>query len=130
MGRRILVAEDNSINAEILCGLLDIYGAQTVVRADGAQTVREFLRTAEGTYDAILMDIQMPVMDGYAAARAIRELNRPDAKTIPVIAMTANAFSEDVQAALEAGMNAHVAKPIDIEVLKSTLQKAFRGEKV
>lgn len=130
LGRRILVAEDNSINAEILCGLLDIYGAQTVVRADGAQTVREFLRTAEGTYDAILMDIQMPVMDGYAAARAIRELNRPDAKTIPVIAMTANAFSEDVQAALEAGMNAHVAKPIDIEVLKSTLQKAFRGEKV
>ena len=78
-----------------------------------------------GTYDAILMDIQMPVMTGYEAAAAIRALDRPDAKTIPIIAMTANAFAEDVQAALAAGMNAHVAKPIDLDVLKTTLKNAL-----
>lgn len=124
-GRHILVAEDNEINAEILCGLLDIYGAETVVKSNGIQTVQEFQSAAPGTYDAILMDIQMPEMDGYAATRAIRRLNRSDAKNIPIIAMTANAFSEDVQAALAAGMNAHVAKPIDVEVLQNTLRKAF-----
>ena len=124
-GRRVLVAEDNAINAEILCGLLDIYGVKTVVKRDGAQAVREFERAAPDTYDAILMDIQMPEMDGYTATRAIRRLDRPDARSIPIIAMTANAFAEDVQAALAAGMTAHVAKPIDIEILNKTLRDAF-----
>ena len=124
-GRRILVAEDNEINAEILCGLLEIYGAETVVRTDGAKAVREFRNQPPGTYDAVLMDIQMPEMNGYEAARAIRGLDRPDARTVPIIAMTANAFSEDVQAALAAGMTAHVAKPIDTAILQSTLRRAL-----
>lgn len=124
-GRRILVAEDNEINAEILCGLLEIYGAETVVRTNGAKAVREFRERAPGTYDAVLMDIQMPEMNGYEAARAIRGLDRPDARTVPIIAMTANAFSEDVQAALAAGMTAHVAKPIDTAILQSTLRRAL-----
>ena len=110
----------NEINAEILCGLLEIYGAETVVRTNGAKAVREFRERAPGTYDAVLMDIQMP-----EAARAIRGLDRPDARTVPIIAMTANAFSEDVQAALAAGMTAHVAKPIDTAILQSTLRRAL-----
>lgn len=100
-------------------------GADSVVTTDGVQAVREFESTAQGTYDAILMDIQMPNMTGYEATRAIRKLNRPDAGTIPIVAMTANAFSEDVQASLNAGMNAHVAKPIDVEVLRDTLGKVL-----
>lgn len=120
-GRCFLVAEDNDINAEILCELLKMYGARTVLAKDGAQAVRAFQEASPGTYDAILMDIRMPVMNGYDAARAIRNLKRPDAGEIPVIAMTANAFSEDVQEAMDAGMNAHVAKPIDMEVLQMTL---------
>ncbi|WP_418703973.1 PAS domain-containing protein [Anaerotruncus massiliensis (ex Liu et al. 2021)] len=124
-GRRILVAEDNEINAEILCGLLEIYGAETVVRTNGAKAVREFRERAPGTYDAVLMDIQMPEMNGYEAARAIRGLDRPDARTVPIIAMTANACSEDVQAALAAGMTAHGAKPIDTAILQSTLRRAL-----
>lgn len=120
-GRCFLVAEDNEINAEILCGLLEIYGAKTVVRVNGAQALEEFKNTEPGTYSAVLMDIQMPVMNGYEAARAIRATKRQDAPTIPIVAMTANAFSEDVQAALDAGMNAHIAKPIDIGTLERTL---------
>ena len=86
----------------------------------------EAFRSAEpGTYDAILMDIQMPGMNGYEATRAIRSLDRRDAKEVPIIAMTANAFAEDVQAALEAGMNAHVAKPIDMDLLRAALGKVF-----
>ena len=102
-------------------------GAETVVRSDGALAVEAFFSAAPGTYDAILMDIQMPEMDGYAAARTIRSNKRPDAKTIPIIAMTANAFVEDVEAALEAGMDAHIAKPLDIGILCSTLGK-LRGK--
>lgn len=120
-GRTFLVAEDHPINAELICQLLMMDGGKAVVAADGVQTVRNFSENAPGTYDAILMDIQMPAMNGYDAARAIRELCRPDAKTIPIVAMTANAFAEDVQAALDAGMDAHVAKPIDVDVLRSTL---------
>lgn len=105
--------------------LLETDGADSVVTTDGAQAVREFESTAQGRYDAILMDIQMPNMTGYEATRAIRKLNRPDAGTIPIAAMTANAFSEDVQASLNAGMNAHVAKPIDVEVLRDTLGKVL-----
>ena len=93
-----LIAEDNEINAEILCELLWMYGAKTVVKTDGAQAVQAFRDEAPGTYDAILMDIQMPEMNGYEATRTVRKMDRPDAKEIPIIAMTANAFSEDVQA--------------------------------
>ena len=120
-GRRFLVAEDNDINAEILSELLELYGAESVVMTDGAQAVRAFCESSPGTYDAILMDIQMPELNGYEATRAIRKLERPDAREIPIVAMTANAFAEDVQAALDAGMNTHVAKPVDIEVLQGTL---------
>lgn len=124
-GRRFLVAEDNEINAEILCELLSMYGAESVVKPDGVQTVQAFSAEAAGTYDAVLMDIQMPEMNGYEAARAIRSMSREDAKVIPIIAMTANAFAEDVQAALDAGMTAHIAKPIDLDVMQTALSKAL-----
>lgn len=124
-GRVFLVAEDNAINAEILCELLAMHGAKSVLKTDGGQAVEEFRESESGTYDAILMDIQMPVIDGYEAARRIRALDRPDASSIPIVAMTANAFAEDIQKAFDAGMNAHVAKPIDIGVLRETLRKAL-----
>ena len=120
-GRRFLIAEDNEINAEILCELLQMFGASSEVKTDGAQAVQAFSRAAPGAYDAVLMDIRMPEMDGYEAARAIRALDRPDAETIPIVAMTANAFDEDIQDARDAGMTAHVAKPISVEVLRDTL---------
>lgn len=124
-GRCFLVAEDNAINAEILCELLQMQGASTVVRSDGAQAVQAFLSAPPGAYDAVLMDIQMPGMNGYEATRVIRAINRPDAGQIPIIAMTANAFAEDVQAAHEAGMDAHVAKPIDMAVLRAALSRVL-----
>ena len=117
-GRCFLIAEDNVINAEILCELLEMYGAESYVKTDGLQTVKAFTDAEAGTYDAILMDIQMPEMNGYEATRVIRKLSRPDAAEIPIIAMTANAFAEDVQASMDAGMTAHVAKPIDVHVLQ------------
>lgn len=122
-GRRFLVAEDNEINSEILCEMLRMYGAQTVVKQDGVQAVRAFQSAAPGTYDAVLMDIRMPEMNGYDATRAIRNLKRRDAGGIPIIAMTANAFAEDIQASSDAGMTAHVAKPIDIQLLLTTLDR-------
>lgn len=125
-GRRFLVAEDNAINAEILCGLLRMYGAEAVVRPDGRSAVEAYRASPPGTFDAVLMDIQMPEMNGYEATRAIRSMDRPEAGALPIIAMTANAFAEDVQASLDAGMTAHVAKPIDVDVLQDTLRKALR----
>ena len=127
-GRCFLVAEDNAINSEILCELLKMYGARSVVMTDGIQAVEEFQRAEPGTYDAVLMDIRMPRMNGYDAARAIRRMAKEDAGTIPIIAMTANAFAEDVQEALEAGMNAHVAKPIDVKILRDTLTGLLAGQ--
>lgn len=124
-GRRFLVAEDNPINAEILCELLRMYGAKAVVKTDGAQVLKEFAGQPPGTYDAVMMDIQMPVMNGYEAARAIRKLERPDAAGVPIVAMTANVFAEDVAMAMEAGMDGHVSKPIDVEIMKETLWKAL-----
>ena len=124
-GRRFLIAEDNAINSEILKGLLDLHGAYSEIQSDGAQTVRAFSANPPGTYDAILMDIQMPEMNGYEAAKSIRALEHEDAAVIPIIALTANAFAEDVQAVLAAGMNAHIAKPIDLDVLIATLQKTL-----
>ena len=124
-GRSFLVAEDNALNAEILCEILRGQGACLLVKPDGLQAVQAFQKAAPGTYDAILMDIQMPNMNGYEATRAIRALKRPDAKEIPIIALTANAFSEDIQTAADAGMTAHVAKPIDVAVLSATLNKVL-----
>lgn len=116
-----LIAEDNSINSEILCELLKLFGAKGSVSKNGAQAVQVFKDAKSGTYDAILMDIQMPVMNGYEATQTIRAMKRADARSIPIVAMTANAFTEDIKASLDAGMNAHVAKPIEVEVLRETL---------
>lgn len=124
-GCHFLVAEDNALNAEILCELLQMQGASTVVKGDGLQVVQEFEHSEEGKYDAILMDIQMPVMNGFEATKAIRKLSKKDAISIPIVAMTANAFAEDVQAALDAGMNEHVAKPVDMQILCNTLRKVL-----
>ena len=127
-GRQFLVVEDNDINAEILCELLGMFGAKSVLTKDGRQAVETFREAPQGTFDAILMDIQMPVMNGYEASRRIRQTDRPDAQTIPIVAMTANAFAEDVQASLDAGMTAHVAKPIDVDILQMTLHKVLNRE--
>ena len=125
MGRHFLVAEDNDINAEILCELLLLHGAETVLAKDGQQAVNLFRNAKPGTYDAILMDIQMPCMNGYDATRAIRNMGRVDAGSIPIIAMTANAFTEDIQESAEAGMTAHVSKPIDMDILRATLKSVL-----
>ena len=122
-GVRFLCAEDNALNAEILQALLEMHGASCTICPDGAALVNAFADVKPGQYDAILMDVQMPNMNGLDAARAIRSGANPLGRTIPIIAMTANAFSEDVQAALDAGMDAHIAKPIDISALEKTLQK-------
>lgn len=116
-GCKFLIVEDNMINSEILCELIQMQGGDYVVKTDGMQAVEEFENNKPGTYDAILMDIQMPVMNGFEATKSIRALNREDAASIPIIAMTANAFSEDVQESLDIGMNAHVAKPVDMREL-------------
>ena len=118
----ILVAEDNEINAEILKELLDMAGASCDIVENGKLVVEAFENSGPGQYQLILMDVQMPVMNGYEATRAIRGLGHPLALTMPIIAMTANAFAEDVRDALEAGMNAHVAKPIDMAVLEQTVR--------
>lgn len=120
-GLHLLAAEDNEINAEILSELLNIEGVSCEIVENGKIAVERFADSEEGKFDAILMDVQMPVMNGYEATRAIRALKRDDAVQIPIIAMTANAFAEDVKEALNAGMNAHVAKPIDMKLLKKTL---------
>lgn len=122
-GRNFLVAEDNEINSEILSEVLRGEGATCEIAEDGKLALERFSRAEKGEFDAILMDVQMPVMNGYEATKAIRALEREDAKTIPIIAMTANAFAEDVKDALAAGMNAHIAKPIDMESIKKTLSK-------
>ena len=126
-GRCFLVAEDNAINSEILCELLKMQGAVTVVKTDGIQTVEEFSRAQPGTYDAVLMDIRMPRMNGYEAARAIRKNGAGRRAGHSHHSMTANAFAEDVQEAMDAGMNAHVAKPIDVNILRDTLTGLLAG---
>ncbi len=124
-GKKILVAEDVVLNMEVAVKLLNMVGIEVVCAEDGRQAVDIFKNSAPGTFDCILMDINMPVMDGYEATKAIRTLARKDAKTIPIYAMTANAFSEDVAAAMNAGMNGHIAKPIETRLLYKTLEKAF-----
>lgn len=122
-GMRFLAAEDNEINAEILEELLAVEGASCEVAVNGLLAVERFQRAGEGEFDAILLDVQMPVMNGHEAARAIRALDRADAKSIPIIAMTANAFAEDEKAALAAGMNAHVPKPLNMDLLKKVIRQ-------
>ena len=122
-GRRFLLAEDNAINQEIAVELLTAYGAKVETRDDGKQAFEAFAASAEGYYDAVLMDIQMPVMNGYEAAGRIRACGHPQAKSIPIIAMTANVFAEDVLAARNAGMDAHIAKPIDLTKLYQALKE-------
>ena len=126
-GLNILAAEDNPINAEILGELLDIEGATCTIVENGKLAVETFEKCAPGTYDMIFMDVQMPVMNGHEASKAIRACGHPEAKTIPIIAMTANAFDDDKKMAYDAGMNAHVAKPIDMAVLKKTVAKLRGG---
>lgn len=120
-GMRFLCAEDNALNAEILEAILEMYGASCTICPDGTEIVKTFESVKPGDYDAILMDIQMPRMNGYEATKAIRSGKNPLGRTIPIVAMTANAFSDDVQNSLAASMNAHVSKPIDIAVLKKTM---------
>ena len=122
-GRHFLVAEDNAINSEILEELLQMWGATCVLKENGLQAAEEFENSAPGTYDAILMDIQMPVMNGYEATRKIRSSSHPEAGTIAILAMTANAFSEDVQKSIRVGMNGHVSKPVDMKLLYHTLME-------
>ena len=126
-GMNILVAEDNPINAEILEELLDIEGATCTIAENGQLVLEAFEASEPGTYDLIFMDVQMPVMNGHQAARAIRNSSHPEAKTMPIIAMTANAFDDDKKMAYDAGMNAHVAKPIDMSVVKKTIAKLLGG---
>ena len=120
-GARVLLAEDNEINMEIARVLLENLGIIVDQAEDGKIAVEKFKSSAVDAYQCILMDVMMPNMNGYEATRAIRALDRPDAATVPIIAMTANAFTEDVKAALDSGMNAHIAKPVDLEVLAKTL---------
>ena len=125
-GKRVLLTEDNDLNAEIAATLLTESGLQVERAVNGAVCVQMLEASAPGTYDYILMDIQMPVMDGLTAARTIRASSHPDAKRVPIIAMTANAYEEDRQKSLDAGMDAHLAKPLDLPKLLQTLQQLTR----
>ena len=122
-GRRVLLAEDNDLNWEIAEELLRELGLELEWAENGKICLEKFQASAPGFYDGILMDLRMPVMTGYEATEAIRGLDRADAKTIPIIAMTADAFSEDIQKCLACGMNAHVSKPIDVREVAQKLLK-------
>ena len=122
-GKRVLMAEDVEQNAEILADLLELEDMLSEHARNGQEAVDMFAASPEGWYDVILMDVRMPVMDGLTAAATIRALDRPDAETVPIIAMTANVFDEDVARSLEAGMNAHLGKPVEPERLYDTIAK-------
>ena len=126
-GRRVLMAEDVEQNAEILEDLLDLEEIEHEHAENGQLAVEMFASKPEGYFDAILMDVRMPVMDGLTATQRIRSLDRPDAKTIPIIAMTANVFDEDVQRSHEAGMDAHLSKPIEPDRLYETMARLIAG---
>ena len=126
-GMKFLCAEDNEINAEILTELLKIEGAECTICENGEEIFKTFEQSAPGEYDMILMDVQMPVMNGYEATQAIRRSSHELAKTIPIIAMTANAFSEDIQHSLAAGMNAHISKPVDMKMMQKTIRSIKSG---
>ena len=129
-GCRILLAEDNELNREIAAFLLKDEGISVTEAEDGQQAVECFLKMPEGYYDAVLMDIMMPVMDGYQAARAIRGSGKKDAEIIPIIAITANAFAEDKRKTMEAGMDAHLSKPLNVQELMDTIRKFCAGKQI
>ncbi len=122
------MAEDNELNAEIAKTLLTEEGAEVIAAVNGQEAVDQFRNHPPGTFDAILMDIMMPVMDGLTAARTIRALKRPDAVSIPIIAVTANAFDEDVQKCKDAGMDEHLAKPLDIQKAVEVIASLCKGK--
>ena len=127
-GKRILLVEDNELNQEIAQTILEDAGFMVETAGDGVVAVKKMEQAVPGQYDLILMDIQMPVMNGYEATKAIRRSTHKLAKTIPIVAMTANAFSEDIQHSLAAGMNAHISKPVEMKVLKKTIRNIKFGE--
>lgn len=124
-GKRILVVEDNELNMEIICTILENYGIETEQAVNGKEAVRRMEESVPGYYDMIFMDIMMPEMDGLEATRTIRNLDREDCKKIPIYAMSANAFDEDVKRSLASGMNGHLSKPVNLQVLEKTLQKVL-----
>ncbi|MDE6590796.1 MAG: response regulator, partial [Oscillospiraceae bacterium] len=126
-GKHILVVDDIEVNRIILIKILDTLGAVCDSAANGQDAVDKFNASQPGEYDLILMDVQMPVMDGYTATRTIRSSDHPSAKSVPIIAMTANAFVDDVRAAIESGMDAHIAKPVQIDNLKATIHQVLDG---
>ncbi|MGN8969718.1 hybrid sensor histidine kinase/response regulator [Intestinimonas sp. HCP28S3_D6] len=128
-GKRVLLAEDNELIMEISQSILTMNGMEVIPAVNGAEAVERFAESPPSSIDAVLMDMQMPEMDGCQAAQAIRSMDRPDAATVPIIAVTANAFAEDIAKTTEAGMDAHVSKPIDFAVLNRTLARLINGEK-
>ena len=129
-GKRLLLVEDNELNMEIAKDLIGMTGMVIDEAWNGEEAVEKMAASKTGYYDLILCDIQMPIMDGYEATKRIRSMDRPDAKTVPIIAMTANAFAEDKVRALETGMNGHISKPIDLNELFTTLDKVLYYEEV
>ena len=129
IGRKILVAEDNELNREILIAMLTEMGAEVLVAVNGSEAVDLFEHSKEGEIDAILMDMQMPVMDGCTAASRIRALKRPDAKKVTIVACTANAFQEDIDSVKQAGMDEHISKPLDMEKLVRILKELWEGKR-
>ncbi|MGM9572207.1 MAG: response regulator, partial [bacterium] len=122
-GKRIMVVEDSPINLEIALELLKITGAELSTALDGEEAVEKFKASPEHYYDLLLMDLQMPNLDGYQATEMIRSLERTDSQTVPIVAMTANAFDDDVVKCLTSGMNAHISKPLDLPIFYSVIRK-------
>ena len=129
-GMNVLVAEDNEVNAELLGELMSMEGVSCDFAANGKEALDKFAGSPKDEYDIIYMDIRMPVMDGYEAARRIRACGHPRAEVIPIIAMTANAFDEDISRSMQAGMNAHISKPIDMEKLKAVTNKLVSSTEI
>ncbi|MEG2859510.1 MAG: response regulator, partial [Clostridia bacterium] len=127
-GKRVLLVEDHLLNIEVAKKLLNAKHLMVEVAENGLQAIETFAQKGDGYYDAILMDIRMPVMDGLTAAKSIRQMRKADAKGIPIIAMTANAFDEDIEKTKAAGMNAHLAKPIDPQLLYQTMERFLQKE--
>ena len=125
-GKRVLLVEDNELNMEIATEILKMADVKVECVNNGREAVDQVLNSEAGYYDLVLMDIQMPIMNGYEATQAIRNSNHPNAKSLPILAMTANAFVEDIALAKEAGMNAHIAKPIDVSQLYTTLTQILQ----
>ena len=127
-GKRVLLVEDNEINIEITRNILIHKNFMVDIAENGKASVDHFLKHEPGYYDVILMDIRMPVMDGLAATRCIRESDHSDSKTVPIVAMTANVFEEDVKKSFDAGMNAHLSKPVDIKQMYAVLDELVTGD--